>query len=57
MRYDSGELVVLNKLDQLEEYVDQNAALVVQEKRSLRMVLRALDGIIVAWPHMHTQVK
>ena len=56
IHYDSGELVVLNKLHQLEEYIHQNDDMAVQEKRSIRMTLRALDGLVVTWPHMHTQV-
>ncbi|KAF8521485.1 hypothetical protein JB92DRAFT_3082021 [Gautieria morchelliformis] len=55
MRYDSGDLVVLNKVHHLEEYVNQNEDLVVQEKRSIRVALRALDGLVVTWPHTHTQ--
>jgi hypothetical protein len=57
MRYDSGDLIVLDKLHHLEEYVQQNEDLAVQEKRGIRMALRALDGLVVTWPHTHTQVR
>ena len=56
IRYDSGELAVLNELHQLEEYIHQNQDIIVQEKRSIRMALRALDGLVVTWPHTHTEV-
>ena len=56
IRYDSGELAVLNKLHQFEEYIHQNEGVAVQEKRSIRMALRALDGFLVRWPYTHTQV-
>ncbi|KAF8585532.1 hypothetical protein K439DRAFT_1560810 [Ramaria rubella] len=55
IRYDSGEHAVLNKLHELEEYVYQNESATVQEKRYIRMSLRALDGLVVAWPYTHIQ--
>lgn len=57
MRHDSGEQTVLNRLHDFEEYIRQNEDIVVQEKRSIRMALRALDGLIVTWPQTHTQVR
>lgn len=57
MRYDSGQLAVLDKLQELEEYVYQNEDATVQEKRGIRMALRSLDGLVVSWPYTHTQVS
>lgn len=48
---------MLNKLHEWEDYVFQNEDVAIQEKRAIRMALRALDGLVVTWPYTHTQVR
>ncbi|KAG9029422.1 hypothetical protein FRB95_005315 [Tulasnella sp. JGI-2019a] len=56
MRYDSGSVITLSSLDQLEAFIAQNLDQSILEKRQLRLALRALDGQRVHWPYTHTQL-
>jgi len=56
MRYDTGEITVLKKLEDFEKYVKQNQGQWVEDKRRIRTAIRCLDGKVVKWPYNHTQV-
>ncbi|KAG8896999.1 hypothetical protein FRB99_008521 [Tulasnella sp. 403] len=56
LRYDHGPVVVLTTIEELEAFVAQNASLAIEEKRKVRLALRALDGHIVVWPHTHIEL-
>ncbi|KAF8632635.1 hypothetical protein AX15_001834 [Amanita polypyramis BW_CC] len=53
LRYDDGSLGILQSIGQLEEYIIQNTSREVQQKRQIRLALRALDGMTVQWPYQH----
>ena len=57
MRYDDGPLVAISEAADLELYVKQNSSHDIQRRREVRMALRAMDGLVVAWPYEYIQVN
>jgi len=55
--FDNGGQAILNSLHDLEMYVHQNESPGIQQRRCLRLALRALDRQIVTWPYTHVEVS
>ncbi|TFK41203.1 hypothetical protein BDQ12DRAFT_768018 [Crucibulum laeve] len=55
IQYDEGKLVVLREVVDFEAYVAQNSDPTVEQKRYVRVSLRALEGQVVRWPYDHIQ--
>ncbi|KDQ13737.1 hypothetical protein BOTBODRAFT_111078 [Botryobasidium botryosum FD-172 SS1] len=55
VQYDAGPLSVIDDLDELEAYINQNESPTIRKKKSVRTALRALDGKTVAWPYVHVE--
>ncbi|EKM61097.1 uncharacterized protein PHACADRAFT_82700 [Phanerochaete carnosa HHB-10118-sp] len=55
LRYDDGPLIALREAAELELYVKQNSSHDIRRRREVRMALRALDGLVVAWPYVYNQ--
>lgn len=48
--------MALREVAELEMYVRQNSSHDIRRRREVRMALRALDGLVVAWPYEYMQV-
>lgn len=56
IRYDDGPLAVLRDTSELQEYIAQNTSRDIQQRRQVRISLRALEGQRVVWPYEHITV-
>ncbi|EFI28599.1 hypothetical protein CC1G_13626 [Coprinopsis cinerea okayama7 len=55
IRYDDGPTAVVKDVPDLEAYIAQNSDPVIQQRKQIRLSLRALDGKRVYWPYEHKQ--
>ncbi|KAF8898790.1 hypothetical protein BD779DRAFT_1430682 [Infundibulicybe gibba] len=53
IRYDEGPTAVLQEATDFQTYINQNALRDIQQRRQIRLSLRALEGQRVFWPYQH----
>ena len=56
MRFDDGRYVMLDSIEQLSWYLEQNQRSDVKRSRELRLALRSLNGVRVQWEYEHRVV-